>query len=220
MKSLKIIVFLVACFFLSHYSIFHPVASAQESPGESIDCTDVSIDFSDDQNLTRAERLRLMDKAFMESLNKFELCRQATEEAEKRGDASGAGKGTGKREGDGAASGSAEKTGQNEETSTSQSVATSTMSGTEPAKEPSAAESVEVVEPGPLQGSQNTKKTGRRNSGTVAMSNGKLPEDIPTADNDDALAAQIRYAAENETDPIKKEQLWNEYRKYKGLAPK
>jgi hypothetical protein len=31
------------------------------------------------------------------------------------------------------------------------------------------------------------------------------------------IAAQIRLAAEIEKDPIKKEKLWNEYRKYKGL---
>jgi hypothetical protein len=54
----------------------------------------------------------------------------------------------------------------------------------------------------------------------MKMSNGKIPEDIPAAKNDDALAAQIRYAAENEPDPVKSAQLWNEYRKYKGLAPK
>jgi hypothetical protein len=57
-------------------------------------------------------------------------------------------------------------------------------------------------------------------TGDMKMSNGKIPEDIPAAKNDDALAAQIRYAAENEPDPVKSAQLWNEYRKYKGLAPK
>jgi hypothetical protein len=46
---------------------------------------------------------------------------------------------------------------------------------------------------------------------------GALPEDIPVANNDDAVAAQIRVAAELEKDPIKKQKLWNEYRKYKGL---
>jgi hypothetical protein len=49
---------------------------------------------------------------------------------------------------------------------------------------------------------------------------GASPEDIPAANNDDAVAAQIRLAAELEKDPIKKEKLWNEYRKYKGLPVK
>ncbi|MEX0615839.1 MAG: hypothetical protein WD177_08020, partial [Methylophaga sp.] len=47
--------------------------------------------------------------------------------------------------------------------------------------------------------------------------NGAIPEDIPAANNDDAIAAQIRLAAESETDPEIREKLWNEYRKYKGL---
>ena len=52
----------------------------------------------------------------------------------------------------------------------------------------------------------------------VGTANGARPEDIPAADNDDVIEAQIRLAAEIEKDPVKKEKLWNEYRKYKGLA--
>ena len=48
----------------------------------------------------------------------------------------------------------------------------------------------------------------------------KSPEDIPPTDNDDAVATQIRLAAEIEKDPVKKDKLWNEYRKYKGLPTK
>ncbi len=48
-------------------------------------------------------------------------------------------------------------------------------------------------------------------------SNGKVPDDIPPADNDDALALQLRSAAENETDPEMQNKLWNEYRRYKGI---
>lgn len=47
--------------------------------------------------------------------------------------------------------------------------------------------------------------------------NGKVPDDIPPADNDGVLEAQIRKAAMAETDPKIKKQLWDEYRKYKGL---
>ncbi len=49
------------------------------------------------------------------------------------------------------------------------------------------------------------------------LNNGKLPEDIPPADNDSVLEAQIRQAAINEKDPVVQKRLWNEYRKYKGL---
>lgn len=51
------------------------------------------------------------------------------------------------------------------------------------------------------------------------MGPGRVPQDIPPADNDDALARQIRAAAEAESDPNKRKRLWNEYRKYKKLPP-
>ena len=52
------------------------------------------------------------------------------------------------------------------------------------------------------------------------VSNGKIPEDIPPADNDSVLEAQIREAAMNEPDPVVREKLWDEYRKYKGIPTK
>ena len=53
-----------------------------------------------------------------------------------------------------------------------------------------------------------------------ALDNGKLPEDIPPADNDDIIAKQIRAAALAEPDPQKQAKLWNEYRRYKGISEK
>lgn len=49
------------------------------------------------------------------------------------------------------------------------------------------------------------------------MGPGRVPQDIPSADNDDTLARQIRAAAEAEDDPEKRKRLWNEYRNYKKL---
>ena len=49
------------------------------------------------------------------------------------------------------------------------------------------------------------------------LTNGKTPDDIPNADNDSVFEAQIRAAAMAETDPDTKRNLWNEYRRYKGL---
>ncbi|OUR75977.1 hypothetical protein A9Q83_16580 [Alphaproteobacteria bacterium 46_93_T64] len=69
----------------------------------------------------------------------------------------------------------------------------------------------------------NTEASGSADTASASrppQSNGKLPEDIPKADNDSVLQAQIRQAAINETDPAKKERLWDEYRKYKGLPLK
>jgi hypothetical protein len=49
------------------------------------------------------------------------------------------------------------------------------------------------------------------------LTNGEIPDDIPAADNDSVFEAQIRAAAIAETDPDTQKNLWNEYRRYKGL---
>ena len=49
------------------------------------------------------------------------------------------------------------------------------------------------------------------------LTNGKIPDDIPEAGNDSVFEAQIRAAAMAETDPDTQKNLWNEYRRYKGL---
>lgn len=42
-----------------------------------------------------------------------------------------------------------------------------------------------------------------------------VPADIPDGSDDDLVARQLREAAEQETDPVLREKLWDEYRKYK-----
>ena len=54
----------------------------------------------------------------------------------------------------------------------------------------------------------------------LRLTNGKTPDDIPAAENDSIFEAQIRAAAMAETDPNTKKNLWNEYRRYKGLPEK
>jgi hypothetical protein len=43
------------------------------------------------------------------------------------------------------------------------------------------------------------------------------PADIPTGNDDDVVARQLREAAMREPDPAVREKLWDEYRKYKGI---
>lgn len=43
------------------------------------------------------------------------------------------------------------------------------------------------------------------------------PGDIPSGDDDDVIARQLREAAMREPDPAVREKLWDEYRKYKGI---
>lgn len=44
-----------------------------------------------------------------------------------------------------------------------------------------------------------------------------IPGDIPSGEDDDIVARQIREAAIDEPDPELREKLWDEYRRYKGL---
>lgn len=189
--------------------------NAAELVEERFDCTEVYVDYQDDPSLSQEERLRLMDEAFFRSLNRFEYC-QSEKEKNKSAGAAGGGTGGGGASGGGAgtggASGSEGQEGDGEATSVSESVATSTMSGTEVVKEFPPAEDAA--------NNEKASQEDEQRAGDLSRANGTTPDDIPPAKNDDALAAQIRYAAENEPDPEKRRQLWNEYRKYKGLSPK
>lgn len=229
MKEFKHIIYIAVCSFAWHYFIFFQPNAYAEDPGDTFDCTDVNVDYLEDSTLTREERLRLMDQAFLQSLNKFELCQLAKKMAAAAGAGAGiangnggGGNGAGNSAGNGGGAGgdSGAAGGKTGDTSAGESVASSTMSGTEAPQEYHPAEGLEAEESGALQSSQDIAEAGSRTGGNMKRPNGKLPEDIPPAQNDDALAAQIRYAAENEPDPVKSRQLWNEYRKYKGLATK
>jgi len=55
-----------------------------------------------------------------------------------------------------------------------------------------------------------------RNPAPVAGPSGPVPEDLPDAKDDDIIARQLREAAMQESDPILKEKIWDEYRRYKG----
>lgn len=201
--------------FIWHFFIFQSAVYAQESPGESIDCKDVQVDYADDPTLTREERIHLMDKAFYKSLDKFELCQSAKKRSETNGNSAAAARTSG------ANGGSDDSSDDMEGTSVSRSAASSTMSGTESPKENSAAEdNIKIEKTDANSTSRSSDNEISMNKSNISAANGRLPEDIPSADNDSALAAQIRYAAENETDPVKKAKLWNEYRKYKGLPQK
>jgi hypothetical protein len=43
----------------------------------------------------------------------------------------------------------------------------------------------------------------------------QLPEDVADAKDDDVVARQLREAAMAEPDPVLREKLWDEYRRYK-----
>ncbi|MGB0570468.1 MAG: hypothetical protein ACPGQM_00135 [Alphaproteobacteria bacterium] len=208
----------------------------------SHDCTEVTVDYTDDANLTREERIARMDRAFQRSLSRFEECQ--SERA--GGGASGGGTGSGASGGGVSGSGTAGSESDGSETST----AASDISGPDapldapaPSGTSSAASDVTGDEPtvtaattpgtnAPSSGgkwapSENAESSPSPEDGAAdeepvreaarTQNNGKVPEDIPPADNDSALEAQIRQAAIEETDPELKNRLWDEYRRYKGL---
>jgi hypothetical protein len=45
----------------------------------------------------------------------------------------------------------------------------------------------------------------------------RTPEDIPITVDEDIIAKQLREAALAENDPVLRERLWEEYRKYNGI---
>ncbi|MDE0797858.1 MAG: hypothetical protein OSB01_00365 [Nitrosomonadaceae bacterium] len=181
--------------------VLYSTGYTQESLELSVDCANVQIDYSDDPTLTRGERIHKMDKSLSKSLDNFKLCNQETKKIETNvaNDNSG---------------GAGEATGNSKAENMGEAIASSTISGTElpAAKDDAQEESEDSLA---LQTINN--KNGNY-QGSVSTANGKHPDDIPSANNDSALAAQIRRAAVNETDPIKKKLLWDEYRKYKGLT--
>ena len=177
------------------------MAYAQEGLELSVDCANVQIDYSDDPTLTKGERIHEMDESLSRSLDKYKLCYQETKKIVTNNANENSG-------------GASEENGNSEGENIGEAIASSAISGTEL---PAAEDGVQEESENNL-AVQTTNIKNRNYQGGVSTSNGKLPDDIPSADNDSALAAQIRRAAENETDPNKKKLLWDEYRKYKGLT--
>ncbi len=181
---------------------------------KSFECTDVTIDYANDPSLTREERLHLMDQALYHSLGQFDACQAQRTGASAENAAAGS-----------AGSGTAGGTG-----TSGDSVASTDMSGDETSAsgEATAGEAAMVTPseatstsgwPNPDAGQQPEEAADGAELGgnPVAHDNGKVPDDIPPADNDSILEAQIRQAAMRESDPETKAKLWDEYRKYKGL---
>ena len=74
----------------------------------------------------------------------------------------------------------------------------------------------EAADPGGY-GSVGGGMGGRSGGAPDAPAAYEAPEDIPSGNDDDIVARQLREAAMREPDPDIREALWNEYRKYKGI---
>ncbi len=176
---------------------------------DGVDCSLSNINYLENPEMTRAERIEAMNRAFYDSLNRFEECTLSTNSNNSSTSASSGGSSA---SGSGTLSGT-EGGGGTAEALNAESFESPLLSGTEP-EATEGSESIDMEQTGLA--SDSKLEASEPNASTVAGS-GAAPQDIPDANNDDVVAAQIRLAAEIEKDPEKKIRLWNEYRKYKGL---
>ncbi|TNF95086.1 MAG: hypothetical protein EP297_11800 [Gammaproteobacteria bacterium] len=170
------------------------------------DCTEINIQYKLDETLTREEFINRMDDAFFESLSRFDAC-QASQMNSSAGATSPSGRGS-SGDGSGGDGSSKGSTASSDLTGTSHPASNGSASSTTP----SAISNEEGIS-----GTTPAKIADRKYRSGKQSGRGKAPDDIPPADNDSVLEAQIRQAAINETDPVIKKRLWDEYRKYKGL---
>ncbi|MXY14598.1 MAG: hypothetical protein F4Y53_02780 [Proteobacteria bacterium] len=62
---------------------------------------------------------------------------------------------------------------------------------------------------------RSSSKEGAEESKNQGAHSAPPPADIPSGDDDDVVARQLREAAQKERDPMLRDKLWDEYRKYK-----
>ncbi len=158
--------------------------------------------------LTREEKIVAMDKEFQESLVKFAECFATDTVAVGEGQSGETV--TTKIESTQVAGVQGTETELSEETSDySQIQPTSDVAASSTSEVPTSIGSSEVQ-------SSTTESVEK----LVPPISGKLPEDIPAVANDDHLTGQIRSAALAEEDPDRQAELWNLYRRYKGMPEK
>lgn len=196
-------------------------AKGDDASAEAVDCSELERALQlEGRLLTREEKRALIEEALYESLGRFQHC--FDDVAESGGAAGGGQGGAGGASAGNPAAGGAESVASRTVSGTEAPGEVSDPSGSKSTSQSTAANGTQGAEQ--QQGGQqaesqaNTATASNRQRG-VQSGAGRVPQDIPPADNDSVLEAQIRQAAINEPDPQKRERLWNEYRKYKGLPP-
>jgi len=165
------------------------------------DCSEVNIQYAEDNKLTKEEKIALMDEALLRSLSKFDDCKISQMTSSNGGGNSGSDGLEGNNGGG--------------------SVASSDMSGSDISKIKDYAgkgDGVSANIESQVVANKDEIDNGSSSRTERSLDNGKIPEDLLYADSDSVLQAQIRKAAMNEKDPKVRAKLWNEYRKYKGKS--
>lgn len=204
-------------------------AAAAAHAGDAGTCAPEAVHFdTEGQPLTRAERIARMDRAFYDSLARFDECQGAATGTGAAATAAGRNGGAGT---DGGADGTGGDSAGTGDGASVESVAAEGIQGAEAPEAPETAAdgasvddtAIESVAAGGIQGTEAPEDGEGTTSDTdrpPVSGSGQVPDDIPAPDNDSVLEAQIRRAAMEEADPRIRAELWNEYRKYKGLPPK
>jgi len=169
---------------------------------------------------TPDEKAARLEQAFIESLKAYDKCQ--AELTREGGGGGGGGGGSGGGGGGGGVSGSAAGSG---DTSAAAAdgrgdAGTSTQAKTADKPEPPR-DSTQSGSGAPRQNQAPATNTSpprptSGGSGGVGKDDIDVPPDIPSGRDDDIVAQQIREAAMKETDPVIREKLWDDYRKYKG----
>ena len=191
-------------FFIGIFSLMLiPGISDSAELSKARECTVIELEPEVDPNLTNQENIQRLTEQFFESVNTVQHCEQPNDSA--------AGGGAG-----GGATASSDLSGSEAVIS---EVPQAVSESTSDAELSSIQEDIDKAL-GNSSGSTSDEVGASASAEMKDGNNGALPDDIPPADNDSVFEAQIRAAAENETDPEVKKKLWNEYRKYKGLPIK
>ena len=199
MNCIKIIVGIYSLMLL-------PVISYSAELSKTRDCTVIEVEPEVDPNLTTQENIQRLTEQFFESVNTVQHCEPPSDSAAGGGAGGGAGGATASSDLSGSEAVISE-------------VPQAVSESTSDAELSSIREDIDKAL-GNSSGSTSDEVGASASAEMKEGNNGALPDDIPPADNDSVFEAQIRAAAENETDPEVKKKLWNEYRKYKGLPIK
>ena len=109
-----------------------------------------------------------------------------------------------------------ESEGEGEEGSEGQAASAEGSDGGEESNETTTSSGQENTgQAGGIPGTAETEQSNPASQEQEGSSNTQVT-DIPSGNDDDVIARQLREAAEAETDPEIKEKLWEEYRKYKN----
>ena len=214
-QNFKIIIF----GFVLNFGHSVPAATATTELSKMHDCTEIELEAVIDQDASREDNLVRLSQQFFQSVNKIEHCDREQDSIEAASSTSnGSTPFSANTDGSDAARDSSAMAGSTASSSLVGTNFNQTMTETDqPFASPSASNVAGTI---PQPASAETNTTGAQADATeqdLTLTNGKTPDDIPDADNDSVFEAQIRAAAMAETDPDIKKNLWNEYRRYKGL---